>query len=275
MDLTQSPLPKKRLALMDFNDGQPNRGTGAIQKLALENGYDVVLFDVRKKELPDINDHDVFVCTGGPGDPNDWGQHTGNAEDNWGQGVFDTFDAILDHNAFHADQPKYLATICHSFQLFCHHKKLGELGKRENGTLVGIHTHNITPFAHLAKASAFDNVSDIVHSFESRDYRVKPIYCSNGKSDYIPVTMDGNGHLTSIAKRDGTVIGTQFHFEATAEQVGPMLDEGPACDRIIAAHGPEALEEMRACVPQLTATNNILRRFLEQPSKSQKLGLAA
>src|SRR5688572_28810262 len=82
MNPTDSTLPQAqsstvhiRVAILDMYDGKANQGMRCIHQLlrewTIETSYSVYydLFDVRvKNELPDTS-YDIYISTGGPGDP--------------------------------------------------------------------------------------------------------------------------------------------------------------------------------------------------------------
>ena len=65
-----------RIAILDMNAGEPNEGMRCLKMLAGEflaqegvsGHYDV--FEVRVQcEIPNLQDYDVFLSSGGPGSP--------------------------------------------------------------------------------------------------------------------------------------------------------------------------------------------------------------
>lgn len=119
---------KLRLAILDLYDGTPNQGMRCIREIIEDYGqtFEVQIFDVRAKaEVPEVEDFDVFISTGGPGNPLE------------GDGVWDAkyyawLDAIWDWNASANYPRKYAFFICHSFQMACHHFGLGQITKRQS-----------------------------------------------------------------------------------------------------------------------------------------------
>ena len=69
-----------RLAILDMYQGVPNEGMRCIRQLVAEfaeeiGGLQVETFEVRQQQqLPRLEDFDLYISTGGPGDPLDWGQ---------------------------------------------------------------------------------------------------------------------------------------------------------------------------------------------------------
>lgn len=268
---------KIKLALLDLNGEQVNnRGVPAITKAAFANGFDVVdRFDVRNKELPDISQYDFFISSGGPGDPRDWGQNTGNDADNWGKGYFQLLDAMDAHDLENSDQAKRGFFICHSFQLTSLHYGLGELTPRD-AKLAGIQQHIITPYAHLAPTLDLPQAGAELDVFENRDYQVKPVYCVDGKGKFLPLTLDKTGALTGYSNWEGTRIGFQFHPEATVVDTEKMLTDAvderelKAQKYIIDTHDEEALNYMRTRAKYLDTANELLNNWLRQCVASRR-----
>ena len=120
-----------KIAVLDMNAGRPNEGMRCITSLmgeflsqdGVKGNYDV--FEVRnKQEMPDINEYDIFVSSGGPGSPLKMGVE-------WEEKYFNFLDSILHHNLSQS-QKKHLFLICHSFQLACLHWDVARVTKRRS-----------------------------------------------------------------------------------------------------------------------------------------------
>lgn len=113
-----------RLAILDMNNNQDNLGIASIKRIADRFAivdYDV--FDVRHAhEVPGM-DYDIYISSGGPGDPL---LHEGG----WESKYYPLMKALWDHNLEH-DEKKFAFFICHSFQMICNHLKLGEITERK------------------------------------------------------------------------------------------------------------------------------------------------
>ncbi|MEM7103606.1 MAG: GMP synthase [Bacteroidota bacterium] len=116
-----------RLAILDMYDGTPNQGMRAIHELVerFSDQLEWQTFDVRgKAEVPDTG-FDIYISSGGPGDPLE------------GDGVWDTkFFNLLDRlwaiNRSGEGPKKFVFFICHSFQMACHHFGLAEIKPRKS-----------------------------------------------------------------------------------------------------------------------------------------------
>jgi GMP synthase-like glutamine amidotransferase len=120
-----------RIALLDMNNNHVNQGFRNIKEISetfqqsTEENVSIKTFDVRfKNEIPNIEDFDIFISSGGPGDPHREGLE-------W-EDKFATFlDDVLEHNKYNDDK-KYLFLICHSFQLASIHWELGNICMRKS-----------------------------------------------------------------------------------------------------------------------------------------------
>src|SRR5690606_14444557 len=108
-----------------MNAGKPNQGMRCIRDIAniYKNEFDITEFDVRiTNEVPDTS-FDVYISSGGPGNPLE-----GNGI--WDKKWYDLVDALWKHNQENQYSKKYMFFVCHSFQMACHHFDLGEITKR-------------------------------------------------------------------------------------------------------------------------------------------------
>lgn len=118
-----------RLAILDLYDGTPNQGMRCIKEIA--NYHDDVLewevFDVRQKnELPNIEDFDIFIGSGGPGNPIE------DVDGVWDKAFFECIDQIFDWNKKENVVKKHAFFICHSFQMVTNHLNLALVTKRKS-----------------------------------------------------------------------------------------------------------------------------------------------
>ena len=115
-------------------DGEPNQGMRCIHDILSRFSESISYreFDVRgKSELPEIQDFDLFISTGGPGNPLE-------GDGIWDLKYNDFLDQVWIWNQNHS-RKKYLLLICHSFQMACKHFGLGEITKRKS-TSFGVMT---------------------------------------------------------------------------------------------------------------------------------------
>lgn len=120
-----------RIALLDMNNNHPNQGMRNIKDISetfqKHSGYKVSIqsFDVRYlQEMPEIEDFDIFISSGGPGNPHKEGFV-------WEERYNKFLNNIWKHNK-ESEHKKFLFLICHSFQLACIYWDLAEVTKRKS-----------------------------------------------------------------------------------------------------------------------------------------------
>lgn len=114
-----------KIAILDLYDDVPNEGMRCIKSLAkqfllskgiVENNYSI--FNVRKgQKLPEIEEFDAYISTGGPGRPLIEGLE-------WENNYFSFIKALIIYNKEN-EIKKPLFAICHSFQLLFQFLNLG------------------------------------------------------------------------------------------------------------------------------------------------------
>ncbi len=118
-----------RVAILDmYNDKPDQQGIRCIQDIlkTVEADAQVTIFNVRAKfEVPDLG-FDLYISSGGPGNPLEYNI-------NWSEKYYRLIDDIFEWNMTHTDHPKYFFAICHSFQILCAYKGIGnpDLAKME------------------------------------------------------------------------------------------------------------------------------------------------
>jgi len=194
-------------------DGEPNQGMRCI--IDIINRFNQVvtfkIFDVRgKSELPDIKKYDIFISTGGPGNPLE-------GDGNWDLKYYDFIDALTLWNKEN-NIKKHVLFICHSFQMACKHFGLAEITKR-NDTSFGVMTIHKTKEG--ASDPVFEGLADPFYGIDSRDYQVvQPklaIFAKKGaKIISLEKIRDHIQYERAImaVRFSEYMVGTQFHPEA-------------------------------------------------------------
>lgn len=238
-----------RIAILDLNEGRPNQGMRCINQIVdqwqISNELDVVKeeFDVRvKNQLPDTS-FDIYISSGGPGDPlstrfDDWDRSWNkwvNEMERWNDNPSNT-------------QKKYIFFICHSFQLASRYFNAGILTKRRS-TAFGVFP------VHMLEAGkqepVFDGLRDPFYAVDSRDYQlVQPnmpllkkmgaqILCIEKERPHVPYERAIMG-----IRFNEYMIGTQFHPEADAIGMSRHLQTEEKRKTIIENYGEEKLSQM-------------------------------
>ncbi len=156
-----------RIALLDMNNNHLNQGMRNIKELAKafqeQSDYDVsvVIFDVRyKAEMPKIEDFDIFISSGGPGNPHREGYI-------WEDKYAKFLDTIWQHNKDN-DQKKYAFLICHSFQLAVIHFGIANVCKRKSYSFGVMPIHKSEDGE---KEFLFKNLPEPFYAVDSRAYQ--------------------------------------------------------------------------------------------------------
>lgn len=238
-----------RIAILDLYDGYANEGMRCIHQIIDEwteqGDIDVVkeVFDVRKKnELPDTS-FDIYISSGGPGDP------LSSRYEDWDIAWCRWLNEIIRWNSNPSNQQKkHVFFICHSFQLASRYFNAGLVCKRRS-TAFGVFP------VHMLEAgkneSVFEGLHDPFYCVDSRDYQVI--------QPNIDMLRDAGGHVLCIEKLRAHVpyeravmgirfnefmIGTQFHPEADAIGMSMYLRREDKRQTIIENHGEQKLNSM-------------------------------
>jgi homoserine O-succinyltransferase len=235
------------IAILDMYNGRANEGMRCIKMLCgqflaqdgIEGHYDI--FDVRQKnEIPEINNYDIFIATGGPGNPLPEG-HIWEAK-------FNHFiDQIFARNQI-SDKKKYLFLICHSFQIASHYLKFGEVCKRKSTSFGVMPIHRTDDGT---EEFLFKKLPDVFYAVDSRDYQlIQPnsqaindfgakLLCLEKVREYVPLERA----IMSIRFSD-EVFGTQFHPEADSEGMTRYFKQEEKRMAVISEYGVEKYESM-------------------------------
>lgn len=240
---------KIRIAILDLYEGNANQGMRCIREIIKQwsdaNNIEVISveFDVRlKNELPDTS-YDIYISSGGPGDP-----LLSRFED-WDLAWCKWVDEIQRWNSNPSNtQKKYVFFICHSFQLVCRYFNAGLVYKRKSEAF------GIFP-VHMLEAGksepVFDGLRDPFYAVESRDYQViQPRYdllhdmgaemlCIEKDRPHVPYERAVMG-----IRFNEYMIGTQFHPEADAPGMSMYLQTEEKRKTVIDNHGEEKLNAM-------------------------------
>jgi len=236
-------------AILDLYEGHPNQGMRCIRTLLHEwaehNDLDLSIteFDVRQRnELPDTS-YDLYISTGGPGDPlrsrfEDW-------DIAWCRWV----DSMERWNRNPSNtRKKHILFICHSFQLASRYFNAGLVTKRKS-TAFGVFP------MHMLEAGqedpVFDGLRDPFYAVDSRDHQViqpnhellnrigAKILCIEKSRPHVPYERAVMG-----IRFNDYMIGTQFHPEADAPGMSMYLRTEEKRKTVIESHGEDKLNSM-------------------------------
>ena len=263
-----------KLALLDMNNNHPNQGMRNIKeiseafRLQFESEVEVSYFDVRyKNEVPDYQDFDIFISSGGPGTPHREGYE-------WEQKFADFLDQVWEHN-LHNEQKKYLFLICHSFQLASIHWKLGNVCKRKS------YSFGVMPI-HKTKEGEQDfllkNLPEPFYAVDSRSFQlIEPnldLFDEKGMKIVAKEKVRPHIHLERAVmaiRFSEEIFGTQFHPEADPEGMMENLKDETNKEAMIKNFGEEkyleTVDRMDDPDKIILTQAQILPRFLRHAAK--------
>jgi GMP synthase-like glutamine amidotransferase len=239
---------KVKVAVIDMNCGNANQGMRGIKEILLryreehqvDLSYDV--FDARtKNEIPDLS-YDLYISSGGPGDPFD-----GQGMD-WEERFFSLLDDIEQHNL--GDEPKkHVFLICHSFQLGCRKFNVGEVIRRKS-TAFGIFPVSLTEAGE--SEVLFEGLENPFYTVDSRDWQVINVDTSNPYATVLALEKE-RPHVdlercVMAVRFTKEIIGTQFHPEADPIGMKMYLLQDEKKQVIVENHGRQKYDDMLACL---------------------------
>ena len=238
-----------KVAILDLYAGVANQGMRCIRTILAEwaatNELDLHSdeFDVRlKNELPDTS-YDIYISSGGPGDP-----LLSRFED-WDIAWCRWLDKMKRWNANPSkSQKKYIFFICHSFQLASRYFNVGLVSKRKS-TAFGVFPIHMLDGG--IDEPVFDGLRDPFYGVDSRDHQViqpnhellaemgAKILCIEKSRPHVPYERA----IMGIRFND-SMIGTQFHPEADAPGMSMYLQTEEKRKTVIESHGEDKLRSM-------------------------------
>jgi homoserine O-succinyltransferase/O-acetyltransferase len=240
---------KLRIAILDLYDGHANQGMRCIREIlnqwseTIDEDVEWDEFDVRQKNhLPDLS-YDIYISSGGPGDP------LATRFDDWDRSWCSWLNEIERWNNNPSNlKKKYVFFICHSFQLACRYFNAGVLSKRKS-TAFGVFP------VHMIEAGfdepVFDGLKEPFYAVDSRDFQVtqpnleylgemgSEILCIEKERPHVPYERAVMG-----IRFNEYMIGTQFHPEADAVGMSMYLQTEEKKKTVIENHGEEKWRSM-------------------------------
>jgi len=238
-----------KIAVIDLYNNEPNEGMRCIQDIIKESdrkynsvpvGYKI--FETRyKDEIPDEN-FDIYISSGGPGDPFDGEGSV------WEKKYFNLIDKILAHNQNNNANKKYIFFICHSFQIMARYFKFAEVSERNS------YSFGIFPIHKTEEGkneTLFENLSDPFYAADFRGYQVthpdeKIINDLGAKvlaMEKIRPYVDYERAIMSVRISD-QIFGTQFHPEADRASMHHHFKKPERKEQIVSKYGESKYIEM-------------------------------
>lgn len=265
-----------RIALLDMNNNQVNQGFKNIKEISeafrqscTGENVSITTFDVRSKnEIPDIKDFDIFISSGGPGNPHREGFE-------WEDRFSAFLDSVFNHNRISAEK-KYLFLVCHSFQLASIHWKLGNICKRKSYSFGVMPVHKTEDGE---EEFLFKNLPDPFYAVDSRAYqfiepdheRFEELGMKITAIEKFRPHVDLERAVMAVRFSE-EIFGTQFHPEANPEGMIENLKDEKNKLAMIENFGMEKYLETIDRIDdedKITLTQSqILPRFLDQAKQN-------
>ena len=280
---------KIKIAILDLYEGALNQGMRCLREIIYQYGtkhnleISLTEFDVRlKNELPDLS-FDIYISSGGPGDPLE------SEGKDWDTNYFSWLSSVEKWNQVDANEKKHVFFICHSFQMACRHFKVGNVCQRKS-TSFGVFPVHMLEDADVEPI--FQDFNDPFYAVDSRDYQViqpdhavlrsmgAKILCIEKDRPHVALERA----IMGIRFSD-FFVGTQFHPEADAQGMSMYLQQEDKKKTVIENHGQAKWESM---IHQLNdpekiqfTYNHLLPNFLnealrvkiEQPAHSPAIAV--
>ena len=226
-----------RIAILDMYNGESNQGMRCL--IDIINRFNQMvsfqIFDVRgKNEFPQLDKFDIYISTGGPGNPLE-------NDGKWYTNYHTFLDNLSDWNKEQSIK-KHVLFICHSFQMACHHFGLAHITKRKSTSFGVMKMHKTDDGL---TDPVFEGLSNPFYAIDSRDYQVvQPklsVFKKNG-AEIISLEKIRNHRgdyeraIMGVRFSD-YFVGTQFHPEADALSFIANLKNKEKRDKIIAMKG--------------------------------------
>lgn len=253
-------------------NGAANQGMRSIKAIIeRESGrvndqtFEYEVFETRQlNEMPEVNDFDIFISTGGPGDPFDG---IGQA---WEGNYFKLLDKIQHVNSQENSSKKFIFSICHSFQLMCRYFNIATVNRRQK-TSFGIFPCHMT--MDSAQDPVFKGLDDPFYIVDSREWqcvkpdreRLKELGASILSVEKFRPHVDLEQAVMSV-RISPYWVGTQFHPEADPIGMRVYFNQEEKRQAAILQHGEEKffnmLDNLESPDHILMTNHRILPNFL-------------
>ena len=202
-----------RVAILDMYNGEPNQGMRCI--IDIVNRFNQLVtfqvFDVRGKcEVPDIEKFDIYISSGGPGDPLEEGK--------WVNCFYNLLDNLWNWNNEHKNK-KHVLFICHSFQMACHHFGIAKLTKRKSTSFGVMTVHKVN---EGIDDPIFEGLQNPFYAIDSRDYQVvMPKESVFKKKNMQIISLE---KIRNHVEYERAIMGVRFSKEFVGLQFHPEAD---------------------------------------------------
>ena len=267
-----------RIAILDMYNGEPNQGMRCIIDIINRFNHlvEFKVFDVRRHcELPEVNKYDIYISTGGPGNPLE-------GDGNWDLKYYAFIDALSQWNQENAVK-KHMLFICHSFQMACKHFGLAEINKRRQTSFGVMKVHKTE---EGLTDPLYDGLPDPFYAVDSRDYQVvQPKLSMFRKKGAKIISLEKIRDHVQYERAIMAVrfseyfVGTQFHPEADPISYIANLKNKERREKIIEMKGKikfrdmleDLLDEDKIYKTNETIIPNFLRIAINDILKTRKI----
>lgn len=224
-------------------EGTRNLGMTNIQDIVKQFGADIdfEIFDVRSAvKVPDLS-HDIYIFSGGPGNPLV-------GDESWLAPFHELIDELWHYNRHEEGPKKFVFFICHSFQMACHHFKIGEINRRREKSFGTFPVHKTDGGEH---EWLLNELNEPFWVADFREYQVvKPnlermreigatLLCVEKDRPHLEVER-----AMMAVRFSPEMIGTQFHPEADPVGMRSYFGEEERVAAILEEYGEEKYESM-------------------------------
>jgi homoserine O-succinyltransferase len=273
--MTESTI---KIAILDMYDGEPNQGMRCIIDIIgrFNQLVSFKIFDVRgKAEFPSIKEYDIYISTGGPGNPLI-------GDGNWDLKFYDFIDKLSEWNKEHTVK-KHVLFICHSFQMACKHFGIAEVTKRKQTSFGVMKVHKT---AEGLNDPLYEGLPDPFYAIDSRDYQVvQPKLSMFTKKGAKIISLEKiRDHVQyeraiMAVRFSDYFVGTQFHPEADPISYIANLKNKEKREKIIQMKGKskfrdmleDLLDEEKIYKTNETIIPNFLRIAINDLMKTRKM----
>ncbi len=226
------------MAILDMYEGTRNLGMQNIQDIVREfqNDIEYEIFDVRSKvKVPDLS-HDIYIFSGGPGNPLV-------GDESWLRPFHDLIEELWQYNRRGEGIKKYCFFICHSFQMACSHFKIGKITRRR---AMSFGTFPVYKTDDGQEEWLFRELGDPLWVADFREYQViDPNYKRMEELGAKLLLIERERPRPEMKRAMMAVrfskemIGTQFHPEADPEGMRSYFSEEERVKAVLDEYGEE------------------------------------
>jgi len=236
-----------KIAIIDLYNNEVNEGIRCINEIvsdsAEKNNTTKISshrFETRyKDEVPDLS-YDIFISSGGPGNPFD------GVGQKWDADYFNLINAVWNYNQQEKENKKYIFFICHSFQMMARYFKFAQVTERHEKSF------GVLPFIRTNAGRKDAILSGLLDPFYAADFRQYQVIQPDQKiineldAKILSVEADDHVHESAVmaVRISNEIVGTQFHPEADPTSMLFHLRQDERRQHVVERFGEAKYEEM-------------------------------